>query len=585
MESREVGRMMDKEKPGGTQQTWYRHSLARRVFQHVLLGTLALGLFNLVIGLILYSASLGGSYIREGVNLTSCAGVQMMRNEAGITQMLKQVVAIYEEENPVHGPEGSVERYRSRLKEVEKSDAWAECVHILGSLYFFNTVQDLCLTIYDSQEKLLIYVADFDEDGRKQHDTGDWAQMKDRDVALFFENESTDYPHYFSASLEEGWNCTTGTGFDFLQDKRYMTFVVTNITLKQLLRRMAFFSISFILCAAVITVILGIVLSKRIQTSIVQPINSIAKAARDYVEDKKDGSQDEPHFVLLDIRTGDEIENLARILSDMEQELSNYVTNLTRVTAEKERIETELSLATRIQADVLPNIFPAFPERKEFDIYASMSPAKEVGGDFYDFFLIDEDHLGLVMADVSGKGIPAALFMMASKSLIQNLAMSGKSPARVLEQANEDICRNNREDMFVTVWLGILDLRTGHLTACSAGHEYPVFRHPGEGYTLMKDPHCFVLGGMEGCRYREYEVQLEKGSFLFLYTDGVPEAANEQEELFGTERMMSTLNGCGSDDPKEILTYMDASVRSFVGLAPQFDDLTMLCLRYDGETT
>jgi len=249
---------------------------------------------------------------------------------------------------------------------------------------------------------------------------------------------------------------------------------------------------------------------------------------------------------------------------------------------EASRIDAELSMATRIQSDMLPNIFPAFPERSEFDIYASMKPAKEVGGDFYDFFFIDEDRLGLVMADVSGKGVPAALFMMASKILVQNYAMMKKDPKAALEAANDQICRNNREQMFVTVWLGILDLKTGMLTASNAGHEYPIIKLPGGSYELKKDKHGFVIGGMEGLKYKEYEIQLEKGSVLFLYTDGVAEASNAENELFGTERLLETLNVCDAATPKEVLCDVDAAVEAFVNGAPQFDDLTMLCLKYNG---
>ncbi len=249
---------------------------------------------------------------------------------------------------------------------------------------------------------------------------------------------------------------------------------------------------------------------------------------------------------------------------------------------EASRLDTELSMATRIQADMLPNIFPAFPEREEFDIFASMNPAKEVGGYFYDFFLIDDDHLGLVMADVSGKGVPAALFMMASKILVQNYAIMKEDPKAALEAANHQICQSNQEDMFVTVWLGILDLRNGLLTAANAGHEYPVLKMPGGAFELYKDPHGLVVGAMAGLKYKEYEIQLEKGSMIFLYTDGVAEATNANDELFGTDRLLDALNGADNDTPASVLASVDRAVNAFVKDAPQFDDLTMLCVRYNG---
>ena len=250
---------------------------------------------------------------------------------------------------------------------------------------------------------------------------------------------------------------------------------------------------------------------------------------------------------------------------------------------EASRIDTELTMATRIQADMLPNIFPAFPDRKDFDIYASMKPAKEVGGDFYDFFLIDEDRLGLVIADVSGKGVPAALFMMASKILIQNYAMMKKDPKAALEAANEQICLGNREEMFVTVWLGILDLKTGLLTAANAGHEYPILKNPGGKFEIYTDKHGFVIGGMSGIKYKPYEIQLEKGSMLFLYTDGVAEATDAALEQYGTGRLVDALNAKEAATPRETIENIYASVDAFVNDAPQFDDLTMMCIKYNGQ--
>ncbi|MBQ7444428.1 MAG: serine/threonine-protein phosphatase [Clostridia bacterium] len=249
---------------------------------------------------------------------------------------------------------------------------------------------------------------------------------------------------------------------------------------------------------------------------------------------------------------------------------------------ETSRIEAELNMASNIQAHMLPSIFPAFPERSDFDVYASMAPAKEVGGDFYDFFLVDDDHLCIVMADVSGKGVPAALFMMASKIILANNAMLGKSPARILTDANAAICANNREEMFVTVWLGILEISTGRLTAANAGHEYPVMKHADGSFEIVKDKHGFVIGGMDQARYKEYELNMEPGSKLFLYTDGVPEATDANKNLFGLDRMLEALNKDPEAHPETILANVRSDVDAFVKSAEQFDDLTMLCLEYMG---
>ncbi|MBO7395089.1 MAG: SpoIIE family protein phosphatase [Ruminococcus sp.] len=288
-------------------------------------------------------------------------------------------------------------------------------------------------------------------------------------------------------------------------------------------------------------------------------------------------------FEMKDIyRTGDEIQVLAESFNDLSVKTLRYIENITEITKEKERIGTELSLATKIQVGMLPHIFPPFPHRHEIDIYALMEPAREVGGDFYDFFLVDEDHLGMVMADVSGKGVPAALFMMISKALIKSNAMLGQSPAEVLMKVNNLICVNNQAEMFVTVWLGIFEISTGKLTAANAGHEYPVIKHTDGNFELYKDKHGFVIGGMEDVRYKEYTIDMKKGDRIFLYTDGVPEATDSQEQMFGTDRMLEALNIDSEASPKQLLKNVRNAVNKFVKEAEQFDDLTMMCLEYKG---
>ena len=246
---------------------------------------------------------------------------------------------------------------------------------------------------------------------------------------------------------------------------------------------------------------------------------------------------------------------------------------------EKERIGAELALASRIQVSALPK---EFPDRAEFDLAASMIPAKEVGGDFYDFFMIDSDHLGLVIADVSGKGMPAALFMMVSSALIRNSSSGEYSPAKILQAANDQICARNPEEMFVTVWLGILEIPTGRLTAANAGHEYPMLKRAGKPFEMLKDRHGLVLGAMGGIRYRDYEILLEPGEKLLVYTDGVAEAVNSALEQFGTGRILDTLRGTGEKSPAEIVEAMNHAAKEYVGGEPQFDDMTMLCLEYRG---
>ena len=339
-----------------------------------------------------------------------------------------------------------------------------------------------------------------------------------------------------------------------------------------------------ILTAVIFTAVIIVIYLFNTRNYLIKPILSIAKNSDSFV--KKMQSNAEPEELAYEdtyIRSGGELKLLADNVKSLADGVASYMTNLKTVTAEKERIGAELDMAAKIQASQLPTTFPAFPERPEFDIYASMDPAKEVGGDFYDFFLIDEDHLALVIADVSGKGVPAALFMMASKILINNYSLYGKTPSNILNAVNERICERNEDNMFVTVWLGILEISSGKLTCCNAGHEYPAIKKADGEFELIKDKHGLSIGSMPGIKYKDYEIQLEKGDTLFVYTDGVPEATNAELQLFGTERMVEALNSAAEDSLSDLLQTVRGKVDDFVGEAPQFDDLTMLALRYLGK--
>ncbi len=333
--------------------------------------------------------------------------------------------------------------------------------------------------------------------------------------------------------------------------------------------------------ALIWTVLLALVTSAiwmiYIRRQFVQPIRKASDEATRFARENVKG---EPLGEISRIR---EIENLARSIDTMETDMVNYIDNLTAVTAEKERIGTELSLAKTIQETSVPNIFPPFPERTDFDIYASMTPAKEVGGDFYNFFLIDDEHLAFVIGDVSGKGVPAALFMMVTNIMISDRTRTGATPGEILTAVNRDICEHNQADMFVTVWLGILDLATGKVVAANAGHDDAAICRKDGSFELFKTRHGFVIGGMQGLKYRDFEIQLEAGDRLFLYTDGVPEATDANNGMFGMERTLDALNANKEKTPQEILDGVHASVNAFVGEAPQFDDLTMLCVEYRGK--
>ena len=311
---------------------------------------------------------------------------------------------------------------------------------------------------------------------------------------------------------------------------------------------------------------------------LIKPVTKITEEASRFARENETAEKK-----LTDsIRGQDEIGVLAQSIDRMEEQITDYVRHLTAVTAEKERISTELNVARRIQADMLPSVFPAFPDHDDFDIFASMTPAKEVGGDFYDFFLVDDDHLAMVMADVSGKGVPAALFMVITKTLIKNRAQMGDSPADILYHVNNQLCDGNESDMFVTVWLAILELSTGKGIAANAGHEHPVLCRKGGRYELVVYRHSMAVAAMEDITFKEHGFELHPGDRIFVYTDGVPEATNAKNELFGTERMLEALNRDPDAAPEEQLKAVRESVDEFVGEAPQFDDMTMLGFCYNG---
>ena len=282
-------------------------------------------------------------------------------------------------------------------------------------------------------------------------------------------------------------------------------------------------------------------------------------------------------------RTGDEIEVLADAFGKLSEKMQGYLKNILSMTAEKERIGTELSVATKIQTDMLPDATKAFSDHPEFSLHASMNPAKEVGGDFYDFFMIDDDHLCMVIADVSDKGIPAALFMMSSMIIINNRAKQGGTPGEILTDANLQIWNNNKTRMFVTVWLGILELSTGKMVCTNAGHEYPIIRGADGVFSVLKDKHGLAAGALGRSKYKDYELQLEPGSAVFVYTDGVPEACNAEGEFYGMERLEEALNRTGGQTPQEILESIHKDVDAFAAGAKQHDDLTMMCVEYRGK--
>ncbi|MBP3853704.1 MAG: SpoIIE family protein phosphatase [Erysipelotrichaceae bacterium] len=347
--------------------------------------------------------------------------------------------------------------------------------------------------------------------------------------------------------------------------------------ISELSRLMMPYFITVGLATLIISVLVATLVARFIRKQFINPVLTVSREATRFASENKKGKE------LGWISRFAEIDDLAKSIDTMETDMVAYMDNLTAATAEKERIGAELSLASNIQENTLPNHFPAFPDREDFDIYASMTPAKEVGGDFYNFILIDDDHLALIMGDVSGKGVPGALFMMVSNLLLDLSARMPGTPGQILSYVNDNICMNNKADMFVTVWLGMVELSTGKMMMANAGHEDIALYKQSKDFELLKTKHGLVIGAWPGSQYKDIEVQLEPGDKIFVYTDGVPEATNADFEMFGTQRMIQSLNSVKEGTPKEMLEQVYEDVNAFVGKADQFDDLTMLGFEYKGK--
>ncbi|MBR3436805.1 MAG: serine/threonine-protein phosphatase [Lachnospiraceae bacterium] len=564
------------------------HSLGGKTFRAIVLFGLVLSIASVGFGFFLYASSVRRDFRNRAWQMARTAArvidTEEALDEAGLVAYYFQTAS--EEQQMEFQDKKSPSL--SRFDDV-RTEAFEKIRHTLLDIQESSGGIGAFTCILDTQMNRRIFVADSDPtDGFCPPGSWDYytkENMKDlTEGRQYFPDELFGVGKINATTIHMdpyGYRIMGCTILGMVEG--YPVCVCFDIDMNEVKKTLTRFFWIYVGIVAIITLLAVVNAVLYMKKVTVDPINQLAEAARSYTEDRDDTERNARHFGSLDIHTGDEIEALSLTMKDMEADLGKYIHNLTRITAERERMSTELNLATRIQESMLPSIFPAFPERSDFDVYASMDPAKEVGGDFYDFFLVDDDHLALVIADVSGKGIPAALFMMASKIILANHAKMGKSPAEILTDTNALICSNNREEMFVTVWLGILELSSGKLLAANAGHEYPAMMEPGGQYKLIRDKHGLVIGGMDGIQYKDYELQLRPGTKLFLYTDGVPEASDAQKKLFGSERMLDALNKDPAADPEHTIRAVRAAVEDFAEGAEQFDDITMLSVEYKGK--
>ncbi len=337
--------------------------------------------------------------------------------------------------------------------------------------------------------------------------------------------------------------------------------------------------------AAIVMVIVIAVYVYNAERKVIRPLVKIARSTDSFVQEMKDNTN--PEELAYDapaINTNDEIEDLADNIKSLAGNVKDYMINIRDITTERERIVAELDVATKIQSAMLPGKFPPYPDRKEFELFASMVPAKEVGGDFYDFYFVDDDHIVLVIGDVSGKGIPAALYMTIAKTLIKNRAkMNWDSSSAILCDVNKLLCEGNEMSMFVTVWLAVIDLKTGKGLVSNCGHEHPVLTDGNNVFEIKKYRHSPAMGVIPDIKFEEHEIELKPGDCIFVYTDGVPEATNARAQFWGDENMLEALNAGTDKTPEALIKNVSSELKKYVAGSEQFDDVTMLCFKYKGK--
>lgn len=580
-------------------------SLKSKVILVVLLFTVILSTCTVMLSYLTYINSFQSYYesLAGSIAKSTATVVDNRQVEAVADEVLKTYQRIYEETGSVPDYDAfsqeELEAYYSEFSYITEMPEYQELLELLSQLREDNGVVSLYLGYHELNTMKDLYLVD--ASAEESCIPGDYDDVE-ADQVEQLRAGNFDMPAYITNYPDYGWLCSASATIEN-EDGEVIGVALVDISMNEIMGDAQEFLRTLILLIAVVALLMAGLILLLVNRTIVLPINQMARAALQYVSDRRtsegrsastgvrristgEDGEERSAISKLNIRTGDEIQALSEAIKTMELEINEYIQDLTTVTAEKERIGAELNVATQIQADMLPRIFPAFPEREEFDVYATMNPAKEVGGDFYDFFLVDDDHLAVVIADVSGKGVPAALFMVIAKTLIKNHAQNQEAPGTVFTQTNEQLCEGNDAGLFVTGWMGVLEISTGKFVYVNAGHNPPLLKRAGGTFEWLKSRPGFVLAGMEGVRYRENTLQLEPGDRLYLYTDGVTEATNSHEELFGDERLQNALNEYMDLPVEQFLPKIKECIDAFVGDADQFDDITMLALDYQskGET-
>ncbi|MDO5408543.1 MAG: PP2C family protein-serine/threonine phosphatase [Eubacteriales bacterium] len=521
-----------------------------------------------------YSRTVDQYYRDRAMNIARTAAVVVDPQQ--VREYRDQVMEIYRRDPmPEWSDPVQKQQYLAQYAGI-RDEAYEALLETLEELRIANQAVSLYIIYPDRDSMSGIYLADPDT-SESACPMGTWNVIEKQNYEAM-DHIQDGFPAYIS-NTEYGWLCSAAAAI-LDQDGSVVALATVDLSMDEIMQENHRFLVLLCVFLAGVSSILALLLMQVTNRILVAPINRVITAAGSYVDDrrrKENGENDRKTAIeQLEIHTGDEIEQLAGSIRQMERDVSQYIDNLAAVTSEKERIGAELNIATQIQASMLPRIFPPFPERKDINIYATMDPAKEVGGDFYDFFLTDQYHLGMVIADVSGKGVPAALVMVIAKTLIKDHACSQAEPDEVFNWVNQQLCESNEAGLFVTAWMGILDLRTGHLDYVNAGHNPPVLTGADGTFGYLKQKPGLVLAGMDEYRYQKASMDLQKGDRLFLYTDGVTEAMNQDDQLYGETRLLNWLNGHPGLELQETLHGLRKDITEFAEGAEQYDDITML---------
>ena len=546
-------------------------SLRTKAFRVILVGSLILMLASIAAGLLLHTYTSLRHYRVEAQHLIDT--MMALQDEAYIEKIFRETRQIYESLPEDVRKNQMSEEFDNAFRPLVDDD-FLDARDILVKFREETKQRNMFLMFTDKEHDAVVYVVDGDED--------EWAylpgQWTDADVAATEELADSSWRLTITHQDEYGW---IGSDAEPIYDRDggLLGYAVVDMDLNDFLGKMLGFLMILVPVAAAIVILFAFLFSELLKKHIILYLVSMAAASRDYTQkDKLDLEKETPSvFEPLNIKTADEMEDLWKSMTVMETDVRESMVRLREITAVKERLDAELAIATSIQMGMLPD---KFPDSTEYDLFASMQPAKEVGGDLYDFFMIDDTHLALVIADVSGKGVSAALFMVVAKTLIRNLTeQEAHDPAQIFTLVNRKLMEVNRARLFVTAWLGILDLKSGRVVYADAGHEYPAVRRSGGKFVLFPDKHCVPLAASRKAVFRSDEFMLEPGDTLFVYTDGVPEANNEAGELMGTDRMLEILNRMPDASPRDVISNVKDGMAEYVKSAEQFDDTTMLCIR------